>query len=102
MTKKKKTEAGVSGVAGSDDIDFLTIKYPQYYNGYFIRVEFNIADHIDHYSYHDAPDSVSIELTIEDLGIIQKQIRRAIKDANRYRDEQFPKRPRRVSGQEER
>jgi hypothetical protein len=78
MTKKKpKTTA--------DDIDVRVTKmeYPIYVNGYVIYVDIDLTDHIDWYSYHDAPSSVGFELTIEELRTIKGKIDKAILDAER-------------------
>lgn len=80
MTKRKPK-------AVSDDIKISTFKYPDYFVGYCITMEIKARDYTDG-SYHDAPSSFSIEMTLDDLRRIKIQLDEAIEGAERIGREQ--------------
>ena len=67
----------------SDDIEFHVYRDAASYLAYCIRVTIDLNSHIDWYSYHDAPSSVRIDLTLEDLESINNKINKAIADAKK-------------------
>ena len=70
-TKKNKPK--------SDDIEFSVYEYPR--GVPTISLGIDLEDHIDWHTYHDAPSSITIKLTLEDLKVIKVKVDQALKDA---------------------
>lgn len=76
--------ANIKDKAVSEDIEFSVYEYPK--DSVTISVEIDLRDHIDWYSYHDAPSSVTLYLTLNDLMVVKTKVDQAIGDFKKLVD----------------